>query len=67
MGQLILVRQHAGCIRAVCELLLGLTSAALVPVAPGSMTVLDGNPLRLLIYNLAPLAGSVVPSFDPLE
>lgn len=52
----VLVLTHGGPIRAACHLLVGLVSARLVPVQPGSLTAFDltGPTPRLRAYNLTP-------------
>lgn len=52
-GVTTLVVTHGGPIRAACDRLVGLAPGSLVPVHPGSLTILelDGRP-RLLAYNL---------------
>jgi glucosyl-3-phosphoglycerate phosphatase len=48
----VLVVTHGGVIRAVLAVLLGLTADRIVPVEPGSLTVLKMTPTpRLLAYN----------------
>ena len=52
-GESTMVVTHGGPIRSVCQRLLGLEPRHVVPVHPGSLTVVDlaGRP-RLAAYNL---------------
>ncbi|WP_030486094.1 histidine phosphatase family protein [Nocardioides aequoreus] len=56
-GEHVVVVTHGGPIRAVCRQLLGLRPDHLVPVQPGSVTVLDlmDSRARLKYFNLAPV------------
>lgn len=59
---IILVVTHGGVVRAACALLLDLQPASLVPVDPGSLTVIDlaARP-RLRAFNAMPTIGAVDP------
>lgn len=58
----VLVVTHGGVVRAACTILLGLRPANLVPVDPGSLTVIDvGGKPRLRAFNARP----EITSLDP--
>lgn len=59
----VLVVTHGGVVRVVCELLLGLSPANVVPVNPASLTVIDvgARRARLRAFNAMPAVGDLDP------